>query len=436
MAAALPRERATAAGILAVATLLAAWIMFHRPPQVPVRIVEQTAAEPEAPTPQPPSPQDAPADAAMKFEIVELPAPAAPIAPPAPASQAAAASPAPPRVETARAEPVPEPPPPYVQAQETAPPPPPPPVVPLQPEARAHPAVMPLQAETPAQRLAAPTKPLLLLRPGDEKASATPLPVQPLHVETETPVSRETRPAPQPLKAEPPKAESRTPKIDAWVPRVRQRDPAPAPQPEPRREVTPAPAPAPMIHVDAATPPASAKPVAEKEVATEGRVLLRMFEQGAGPSIEIRWPSQAGDRDRLYDVFTQCLGMKVGLLDDQGHVYLGEGPKTQPMALNMDKYSGFVRRPEGAIAADEQQEIARIRAYHGVSAPSARMFPRRVDAYLLGGLRATVGDQYLKMKSVRAAYRLSGRRVMIDSITADGRALDGIIDLSVVASCN
>jgi hypothetical protein len=177
----------------------------------------------------------------------------------------------------------------------------------------------------------------------------------------------------------------------------------------------------------------------EKAAATEGRVLLQMFEQGAGPTIEIRWPAQAGQRDRLYAVFTHCLGMQVGILDDQGHLYLGEGPRDQALTLNTDKYSGFIRRPEGAIAAGEQQEITRIRQYHqaaGAAAP-ARMFPRRVDSFLLGGLRQAVGDQYLKMKSIRAAYRLNGNRVLIESIVADGRAVEGAIDLSTVtAACS
>lgn len=410
MAAEVRHERTKAAAVLAAATALAAWIMFHRPPQVPVRIVEQETAKPEKPEQQPP--QESPADQAMKFEIVDLPAPAAP--PPAPAP-----------VQTARVEAAPEKPPEpqKVLAPEPQPAPPPPPAVAvLQPEATPPASVIPLQAEAPAQRPALPARPLQLLRPGDEKATSSPVPVQPLHVEPEALVSRETKPVLTPTPP-PQEAAPRAPKIEAWTPKVRPRTPEPASKPEP----------APLIHVEA--PSAPPKPVAEKDVATEGRVLLRMFEQGAGPSVEIRWPSQAGERDRLYDIFTQCLGMKVGLLDDQGHVYLGEGPRQQAMAINLDKYSGFVRRPEGAIAGDEQREIARIRAYHGMSAPPARMFPRRVDAYLLGGLRTAVGDQYLKMKSVRAAYRLSGQRVMIDSITADGRAVDGAIDLSTVASC-
>lgn len=171
-------------------------------------------------------------------------------------------------------------------------------------------------------------------------------------------------------------------------------------------------------------------------VVGEGRAFLKILEQGAGPSIEIRWPSDSSQRDRLYDALVQCLGMRTGLLDGEGRLYLGEGQKGQPSTLDGERYSGFVRRPEGAIARDEEREIGRVRSYHQVraSAFAARIFPRRVDAYLIGGLRQLVGENYLKTKSIRAAYRLKNGQAIVESIVADGRRIDGVIDLSAVAT--
>jgi hypothetical protein len=172
------------------------------------------------------------------------------------------------------------------------------------------------------------------------------------------------------------------------------------------------------------------------EAAGEGRVLLRMFEQGSGPGIEIRWPSDAAERERLYDTFVRCFGMRIGIVDDAGHFYLPEGAANQPTQLNMDRYSGFVRRPEGQIAAAETREIARVRNYHqGASGGPARIFPRNVDAFLIGGLRQAVGDDYLKARSIHAAYRLDGNRVVVDAIVADGHPIPGAIDLSSGRSC-
>ena len=413
-------ERAAAAAIFATAAAIAAWILLQRPAPIPLRVAPSQPAADSAP--ESPSHAETPSPSgSLAFELVELPAPApAPIpapadaAPPAPAplppvqvSRVEAPPPAEKPLLSAAAPPVLKPLVPLIPVEEPPVIEQPPTVTPLHPEAAPLAEVIPLAPAMEERRPAPQAKPVTPLQPGDEKPSPRPAPPKPLIYVEEKP------PAPPPQKAaqEPAKARPALP----VEPRVAKVESPPPPAPK-----------------------AASQPITDKEVATDGRVLLRMFEQGAGPSIEIRWPSQAGQRDRLYDVFVQCLGMRVGILDDQGHLYLGEGPRNQALTLNTDKYSGFVRRPEGAIAEDEQREIARIRAYHASAsgAPPARMFPRRVDSFLIGGLRQAVGDQYLKMNSIRAAYRLNGGRVMIESIVADGRQVDGAIDLSTVASCS
>lgn len=426
MAAAAPQsyERAAVAAILTAAAVMAAWILLHRSPPTPLRVVQPHQSETKAVQPA----ADSAPPESLAIELVELPAPTPPppVAAPTPVALVSAApAPAPvahvekpPPEQHVEAPPQTVAPPPIVPLKPSAEPDGlrvatnPAAVTPLQPEATARAEIIPLTPmpeKSPPPTVQSAVKPIAPLMPGDEKVSPRPAPPKPLlYVE-------ETRPAPPKPAVRPPESKS-----------------------EPVKIAPPAPPPVERVVAKAEPSPASPKLVTEKEVATEGRVLLRMFEQGAGPSIEIRWPSQSGQRDKLYDVFVQCLGMRVGILDDQGHLYLGEGTPNQPLALNTDKYSGFVRRPEGAIAADEQREITRIRAYHtsAAAAPPARMFPRRVDAFLIGGLRQAVGDQYLKMKSIRAAYRLNGGQVVIESIVADGKPVDGAIDLSTVASCS
>lgn len=203
--------------------------------------------------------------------------------------------------------------------------------------------------------------------------------------------------------------------------------PKPVTAPIPRRASPPSP--------PAARPAPDAPSVNIPAIVGEGRALLRILEQGAGPGIEIGWPSDARGRDRLYDILVRCLGMRTGVLDSEGRLYMADGRKGQPSVLDAERYSGFVRRPEGAMAKDEQGEVARVRAFHRTAAASpARIFPRRVDAFLIGGLRQVVGENYLRVKSIRAAYRLRGGKVVVDSITADGRTIPGMIDLSMVFS--
>ena len=446
------REREVAVSILVIAAALAGWIVLHRdapPPKPEVtvpRVVSETAPAQTAQA----SPQAPPSSTAI--ELVELPASF--FEPPrpktvAPAKPTPRAEPTPPPQSKPVEAKAPEPPPaakpaeepPPVRVAEAAPPreevrevPVEKPIVPLKPEVRPEPvhaeapivalrpefpdikSVIPLPAEEPKVAKVDPPKPVVALqpepprakpmatlKPGDEKPV-----VKPLETPKATALLRpaEEIPPPPPMIKE---AVREMPKRVVTTP-------VPVPKSQP--------VPAPTIVAD------------NPETAGEGRILLRLFEKGSGPGIEIRWPSDPSERDRLYDVFTRCLGMRDGIVDGDGRLFLPEGARAQPTALNTDRYSGFVRRPEGAIASDEQQEIARVRAYHqlGGSTSVARIFPRAIDAFLIGGLRQAVGETYLNTKSVRAAYRLNGSRVIVDSIVVDGRAIDGAIDLTSVSS--
>ena len=452
----LPRrgEREVAASILVIAAALAGWIAFHRAPTPPKpelvmpRVTPETAQSAQSALPARPSD--------TTIELVELPASF--FEPPQPKTvahvQPTPPSPAPKRQEvkaidpSSAAQPAEAPAP--VRMAEVVPLPPlekapesprekpreemivplkpvarpepehaAAPIVPLRPETVETKSVVPLEREEPRvakvelPKLVVPiqpdpprAKPPVVLKPGDEKPVVKPLEATPKPLALLRPVEE----TPKPSVA-----------IKNAVPET----------PKPVRETAP---PEPKAAPVAKAPPTI---VADNpETAGEGRVLLRLFEKGSGPGIEIRWPSDAAERGRLYDVFTRCLGMRDGIVDGNGQLYLPEGVRNQPTVLNTDRYSGFVRRPEGAMAADEQQEIARVRAYHqlGGATTVARIFPRAVDAFLIGGLRQAVGETYLNTKTVRAAYHLNGKRVIVDSIVADGHVIDGAIDLTSVSS--
>lgn len=181
--------------------------------------------------------------------------------------------------------------------------------------------------------------------------------------------------------------------------------------------------------------PSSSEP-SPKSVA-EGRSLLRVLERGSGPSVTIAWPASAAEREELYSRFVACFGMRVALVDRDGRLYTAAGVRGSPWAINLDQYSGFIRQPDGDIAAEEEDEIKRIHAYHGsvVKGSPVRIFPRRIDAVLIGGLRQAAGPNYLKTKAVRADYRLVGERIMVGEIKIDGIAVAGTVDLSSAAAC-
>jgi len=171
--------------------------------------------------------------------------------------------------------------------------------------------------------------------------------------------------------------------------------------------------------------------VSVKAVRT-GRQLLRILEHGKGPAIEIAWPGSSAQRERLHGVLKRCHGMRIALIDHAGRLYRNEGPRGRKWQVDLDRFSGFVRRPNGRITAAERRDARRVAGYHqGIPATDpVRVFPRAADAALLGGLAQLLGDDYQAAKTITASYRLQGLRVTVGNFRIDGRRVAGRIDLS------
>jgi hypothetical protein len=235
------------------------------------------------------------------------------------------------------------------------------------------------------------------------------------------------------LEPEPPKPVDPDPDPDPSIeaepePPVRPRLSAKT-EPEPRPEAPPEPGPSPKrdvaIRVD---------DVAASE-ASEGRILLRTLEHGSGPSIEISWPASARDRGSLYGLMTTCFGVETALLDADGRLYNARNDGVwQP---NTDRYSGFMREAVGSLPSGESEQVRIIRRRHaGLGRETVvRLFPRRVDAVLLGGLHRIVGDRYASAGSIRATYSQEGQTVLVNRVRVDGRPLDGRIRLEPPLRC-
>ncbi|MDD9877784.1 MAG: hypothetical protein OXR84_10125 [Magnetovibrio sp.] len=193
------------------------------------------------------------------------------------------------------------------------------------------------------------------------------------------------------------------------------------------------PAPTPPLAENVQTSAADRTP--EKAVRDAGRPLLKLLEHGNGPILEIAWPTDRRARSHLHRLFSQCYGMRVALLATDGRLYDADSPRGMPWAINTDRFSGFIRQSSGGAPLAERQTVMRIRSRHGLGrdAAAVRVFPRRADALLLGGLSHLVGPDYLKADRIRAAYRLADNRVRIDAIRVDGRPIDGAIDLTRAA---
>lgn len=314
----------------------------------------------------------------------------------------------------------------------TLPPPPPPPaqpktltVTPLKPTARA--ASAPVAAPTPA---VVPLKPsrkenspkavsITPIRPSKKDAQSAALDaIEPLKPQTDMPLAKPELPKRDLLKPSP--TATPIPKPEATK--------APDPKSEPADTTTKA----------ADVPKSDEIGSADAQHAmAAGRPLLRLLEHGDGPRIDIAWPRNASRREALFHAFQHCYGMVVALMSRDGNLFSDSAPRA-PWQINTDRYSGFVRQSNGTGTVAETAWLGRIRHQHptAVDAVGIRVFPRGMDALLMGGLRQILGPRYKTVKSIEAQYVMRGRAVIIESIAADGLSVSGRINLSAAASSN
>jgi hypothetical protein len=168
----------------------------------------------------------------------------------------------------------------------------------------------------------------------------------------------------------------------------------------------------------------------------EGRTLLRLLEHGEGPAIEIAWPANEGTRDRLYRKFRECFGMRNAVMTTEGRLYGETGPSGTPWAINLDLYSGFVRHPAGRSIIAERARARDISARHGIDGRSVRVFPRNVDAVILGGLQQVIGGAYKNAKTITATYTKHRGRLVLGAVRVNGRPRKGAVDISAVKRRN
>ncbi|MFK7867529.1 MAG: hypothetical protein AB8B77_08835, partial [Alphaproteobacteria bacterium] len=176
-------------------------------------------------------------------------------------------------------------------------------------------------------------------------------------------------------------------------------------------------------------PKTTAKPQVKPETLLEqGRPLLRQLEFGDGPAIHIGWPESRHEMQALYRSLTRCYGMKSVILTQDGNYY---DAHTEFMP-NRDYYSHFMRRPQGNLPDEELRLKAKAITLNG---SLVRLFPRSLDAMLLGGLSNHLGADFIK-KSITASYHLAAHeRVLITDIRVGGNPVNLEIDLGHIQHC-
>ena len=118
------------------------------------------------------------------------------------------------------------------------------------------------------------------------------------------------------------------------------------------------------------------------------------------------------------------------LSSKDAQLFDGTAAPGQPWAINRDRYSGFIRSPRGEPIGQENRQFSAIAHRHGLTDwRPIRVFPRAVDAVLLGGLGTLLGKNYQAARQIRAVYRLRRDGLGLTGFRVDGRAVDGVISL-------
>ncbi len=211
--------------------------------------------------------------------------------------------------------------------------------------------------------------------------------------------------------------------------------PATVRPPLPRPERTPQAAAAPM-------PPGGAAIELRTDGAVQrrGRVLLQLLESGTGPNVIIAWPSAADEQERLAAVLARCYGMELALLRRDNTVLRAADPPGTSRPLDLDRWSRFPRAPSGVVTAFERSIEADLRRHHRAAgglfdSRPVRLFPREVDAALLGGLEALLGRDYAEAKEIHLAYELRDATVRLVDLRRDGAPVPGALALPKVGTC-
>jgi hypothetical protein len=154
------------------------------------------------------------------------------------------------------------------------------------------------------------------------------------------------------------------------------------------------------------------------------------------PTRATRREANEGTRDRLYRKFRECFGMRNAVMTTEGRLYGETGPSGTPWAINLDLYSGFVRHPAGRSIIAERARARDISARHGIDGRSVRVFPRNVDAVILGGLQQVIGGAYKNAKTITATYTKHRGRLVLGAVRVNGRPRKGAVDISAVKRRN
>lgn len=145
------------------------------------------------------------------------------------------------------------------------------------------------------------------------------------------------------------------------------------------------------------------KPVTEQQAIKNYQDVLA----GKGPSIEVAWPNLVSEREMLFQLLTQCTGMRLGILNN-GDINLIANNHVKNVKL-----SDFVRIINGKMTKSEKYQFSNTQ-----SGTPVRLFPLSIDINLIKKLSET--KAYYKSESITGQYQVALGNIWLKDISYDG----------------
>jgi len=152
--------------------------------------------------------------------------------------------------------------------------------------------------------------------------------------------------------------------------------------------------------------------------------MKQMDEADEKLELELFWPDNKSDREKVAVILRQCFGLTSGYLLNNGKLYDIRDGKVK--AANRNFYSPYLRSRQN-IDATEKTHQANLQAQLGNGTP-VQLFSKTGDSYIIGGLlNAAEADQL--QGRVSGSYKISQGQLFIDDIRIKGQPISGRIAL-------
>ncbi len=152
--------------------------------------------------------------------------------------------------------------------------------------------------------------------------------------------------------------------------------------------------------------------------------MKQMDEADEKLELELFWPDNKSDREKVAVILRQCFGLTSGYLLNNGKLYDIRDGKVK--VANRNFYSPYLRSRQN-IDAKETTNQANLQAQLGDGTP-VQLFSKSGDSYIIGGLLNAARSDQLNGR-VSGSYTISQGQLFIDDIQVKGRRVSGRIAL-------